>query len=732
MEYETYPATNGMNGHGHRSHARNGHMDDYIVHEHIESMSAQLSSTRAQRIRAAIFPETLEDGVAGGISMPMASPQFANGQPTAVQKLAEPSQLLKNAVIDIINYKEDADITEKALPELIRLLSDDDPIVSGQAALILHTLAKKEASRIALSTPQMIQALIQAISNPRANDETRRGIAGVFHCLSQQKQGLVLLFKGGVIPILVRLLDSSIESVVNYSLSTLHNLLLHLENAKLEILRCGGCQKMVGLLNSTNPKFLAILTDCLHMLAFNNEEVKIIIESSNGPQQLLRILELTDYEKLLWTTTRLLRVLSVSPSIKIVMISKNAVQILEKQLYQPISLRVQQNCLQILRNLSDQAVKLENLDSLLRLLIELLQTNDLITVSCAVGILSNLTCNNQYNKMAVVQSNGVHGLINAIIQGHDKEEILEPAICALRHITSRHSHAAEAQDTVRNVNGLLPIVELLNPAIYSWPIIKSTISLVRNLALSPNNLPVLRETGSIQKLAQLLVRSHQELQRQQPNVELIDNYIRMDDILEACVSALHIIAKDQQNRIIIRDLDCIPLFVRLLYPPSNIAIQRAAAGVLCELVNDRLCADIVEKQNCTQKLTELLKSSDEGVATYAAAILFRLSDDKPYDMKKRLSQDVTSALYREEHMINNHYSMGNGSTNGTYANPYRGTPPPLHDVPTMNYYASEGAGGSGLGSLMDNQVLIGDRDMMQGSPRSSNHHQTPPPHNTNN
>lgn len=96
--------------------------------------------------------------------------------------------------------------------------------------------------------------------------------------------------------------------------------------------------------------------------------------------------------------------------------------------------------------------------------------------------------------------------------------------------------------------------------------------------------------------------------------------------------------------------------------------------MLCELVNDRLCAEIVEKQNCTQKLTELLKSNDEGVgtfarkprfgstrahcdylvvATYAAAILFRLSDDKPYDMKKRLSQDVTSALYRDEHLMNN-------------------------------------------------------------------------------
>jgi hypothetical protein len=37
----------------------------------------------------------------------------------------------------------------------------------------------------------------------------------------------------------------------------------------------------------------------------------------------------------------------------------------------------------------------------------------------------------------------------------------------------------------------------------------------------------------------------------------------MDEILEGCVSALHILAKDQQNRNIIRDLDCIPLFVRV-------------------------------------------------------------------------------------------------------------------------------------------------------------------------
>jgi hypothetical protein len=73
--------------------------------------------------------------------------------------------------------------------------------------------------------------------------------------------------------------------------------------------------------------------------------------------------------------------------------------------------------------------------------------------------------------------------------------------------------------------------------------------------------------------------------------------------------------------------------------------------------------------------------------------------------------------------------MVNGANGGTYANPYRATPPPLHDVPTMNYYASEGPGGSGLGNLMDNQVLVADRDIMQASPRSSNHQTPPPPHN---
>lgn len=62
-------------------------------------MNAQLAQTRSQRVRAAMFPETLEEG----IEIP--ATQFDTSQATAVQRLTEPSQMLKHAVVNLINYQ---------------------------------------------------------------------------------------------------------------------------------------------------------------------------------------------------------------------------------------------------------------------------------------------------------------------------------------------------------------------------------------------------------------------------------------------------------------------------------------------------------------------------------------------------------------------------------------------------------------------------------------------------
>lgn len=71
--------------------------------------------------------------------------------------------------------------------------------------------------------------------------------------------------------------SSPVDSVLFYAITTLHNLLLHQEGAKMAVRLAGGLQKMVALLNKTNVKFLAITTDCLQILAYGNQESKVRI-----------------------------------------------------------------------------------------------------------------------------------------------------------------------------------------------------------------------------------------------------------------------------------------------------------------------------------------------------------------------------------------------------------------------------------------------------------------------
>jgi catenin beta 1 len=151
--------------------------------DQVDEMNAQLNQTRSQRVRAAMFPETLDEG------LEIPSTQMDPAQPTAVQRLSEPSQMLKHAVVNLINYQDDADLATRAIPELIKLLNDEDQVVVSQAAMMVHQLSKKEASRHAImNSPQMVAALVRAISN--TNDlESTKGAVGTLHNLSMHRQG---------------------------------------------------------------------------------------------------------------------------------------------------------------------------------------------------------------------------------------------------------------------------------------------------------------------------------------------------------------------------------------------------------------------------------------------------------------------------------------------------------------------------------------------------------------
>merc|ERR1740116_700428 len=612
--------------------------------EQVDEMNQQLNQTRSQRVRAGMFPETLDEG------LQIPSTQLAPAQPTAVQRLSEPSQMLKHAVVNLINYQDDADLATRAIPELIKLLNDEDQVVVSQAAMMVHQLSKKEASRHAImNSPQMVAALVKAIANT-SDLESTKGAVGTLHNLSMHRQGLLAIFKSGGIPALVKLLSSPVESVLFYTITTLHNLLLHQEGSKMAVRLAGGLQKMVALLQINNVKFLAIVTDCLQILAYGNQESKLIILASQGPLELVRIMRSYDYEKLLWTTSRVIKVLSVCSSNKPAIVEAGGMQGLAMHLGHP-SQRLVQNCLWTLRNLSDAGTKIENMDNLMQGLVQLLNSTDVNIVTCAAGILSNLTRNNQKNKLTVCNVGGIEALVRTIVAAGDREEITEPSVCALRHLTSRHQECELAQNAVRLNGGLPTIVRLMHPP-SRWPLVKAVIGLIRNLALCPANHAPLRENGSIPRLVHLLIRAFQDTQGggtlQRRGGQAAGSYadgVRMEEIVEGTVGALHILAREGHNRAIIRGLSVIPIFVQLLYNEIE-NIQRVAAGVLCELAADKEGAVMIETEGATAPLTELLHSRNEGVATYAAAVLFRMSEDKGGEYSKRLSQELKSSLYQ--------------------------------------------------------------------------------------
>lgn len=560
--------------------------------EDLDVMNQQLAMSRTQRVRQAMFPESLDEGTA------IASTQFDDRKPTTVQQLAEPSQMLKTAVSNLIHYQDDTDLATRAIPELIKLLNDDDQVVVCQAAMIVHQLSKKDASRYALmQSPQMLNTLVKALNNAR-DEDTIKAAVGVLQNMSRHEQGRLAIFKSEGIKALVKLLDERTESIVFFAITSIHNLLLYQDGSKLAVRLAGGIPKMCKLLTKNNVTFLAILTDCLQILAVKNQEAKLIILASGGPQHLVRIMSMAcppgaerkSYEKMFYTTCRVLKVLSVCPNNKPTIIAEGGVHALSHHLSSE-SQKLVLNCLWTLRNLSDAATKQSNLDQLLHALIQLLGSRDLQIVTCSAGILSNLTCNNSYNKQFLTRDGGVEALIKAIREHSDKEEVTEPAVCALRHLTGKHPPTDDiARKNVYLNYGIGVVVELLQHQT-RWPLTKAVIGLIRNLAICQQNRAPLREQGAIGLLIQRMMDACNLLSEQQRgslgSMTSTDG-VRMEEIIEGTASALSWMSKqDLRSRIMIREADRVIQTLVYLIDSHDETVVKAVVSLLGELAEDR-------------------------------------------------------------------------------------------------------------------------------------------------
>ena len=75
-------------------------------------------------------------------------------------------------------------------------------------------------------------------------------------------------------------------------------------------------------------------------------------------------------------------------------------------------------------------------------------------------------------QVMVTQMHGTEALVNALIKAGDREEITDPAVCALRHLTSRHKYAEVARHFVRAHDGITALADIIKSPMTQQSLVK--------------------------------------------------------------------------------------------------------------------------------------------------------------------------------------------------------------------------------------------------------------------
>ena len=164
--------------------------------------------------------------------------------------------------------------------------------------------------------------------------------------------------------------------------------------------------------------------------------------------------------------------------------------------------------------------------------------------------------------------------------------------------------------------------------------IKANLGLIRNLALNSAARAAMTSENVPLKIAQLLEECSF------PADEYAYRKFDYDDLIDGALGALHVLCRDKNIRRVVSgihisrgghiitlirpylaDRACFRGTVTL----NRESIQREAAGLLCEMVEEESNQRIMEEIGIAEDLSLMLNSHSESQATYAAATLYKLS-----------------------------------------------------------------------------------------------------------
>ncbi|KAL3093073.1 hypothetical protein niasHT_022523 [Heterodera trifolii] len=606
-------------------------LDDTIYAEFNTSNHFNDIYTRTtHRVRRALFPEIQ-------IDEDLSLDEELSGENTGsvVSNFARPSQLLKESILDLLSVRNSLAEAPGDLPQLIRQLNSHDNNDKLQAASLVHLLTKEDEVVVSLASSEpLVLALINALD--ATDEDTKRHAAAALCHLSAHQIGANYIFRSGGIAELVRMLRCPILSIIHYAVTTLHHLLLHVEMAKDEAIVCGALEALVPLLapqtaipqSGPNPKLQAMVADSLYFLLLDNLQCKLTFLSLQGPRYLVEILKSNPgYVKLFYAVVRCIRSISTCAENKASLIAIGGLELLHRAFNFIDDDKRKLTTLSAIRNLSDVATNLETLAPLVAELVSLIADhNDEELVSCACGILSNLTCNNILNKTTVCTNGGISILARALSKFSNIEDVTEPALCTLRHCTVRHPLAYQAQNELRFAYAtILSLLSTQRP-----PIVKAALGLVRNCSLSNENLKlILSEKNAdgetvLSLSVALLEQSGKQLVHDWGG--LCDG-VSLLEMVEGAISALHQLTKDGTSAAQVFSRSTTMKIIVYLISSEKVnqnedeLMMREIMGLIYQLTKSREGAKAVLAYEAQPYISAALSSQHKSIAAYASIIL---------------------------------------------------------------------------------------------------------------
>jgi len=343
-------------------------------------------------------------------------------QKKALERFAAPMQMLIEAYSNVVDYKNDADSTLKSLPELKALLTDNDANVRSKSVQFIDQLSQKDAQSHALfHEPDVIQQLISML---RADSHLQVTITQILNNLSRFDAGLRMIAKCGAIDALCNAIETRIHIDVAFnSVNLIYKILKNDEkaSAKTKLKSEPTIKSLVSLIElngySKDEKFLCLLFDGLTKISYGNEAVKSVMGQNGIAGKVIKVAMKTKKKSLILASLRLIRVLSVSDELKLSLIQNGILVLLTDFLLKPLNDKMFTISLLTLMNLSDFAGREDNIEMLMRRLVEILAINEHRGVSeCVACVLVNFTQKdeNYVNRTKLIELNLIDVIENIL------------------------------------------------------------------------------------------------------------------------------------------------------------------------------------------------------------------------------------------------------------------------------------------------------------------------------